>query len=694
MIARLLERCAVAAIRRPGIAIGLALILAALATALAAGRLELRTSNLDLVSPELPPVSDFRDFATSFGTPNMLVIVLDGPSEASLREAVSRVASRVRSARGVRAVLARLPYEESSLAWLDADPYFASRDRHQFYVFVQPDDPTSAARTIEPFVRGVRQAVAEAALEPLGVDAGLTGLPQYALDDRDVIQRDITRLSAVSFVLVLAIFVAAFGSFLRPVLAMVGLALVAAWVLGFAAAFPGHLTLLSAFFFSALFGLGSDYGIFLIDVVEERMAEGRAHAAALVDAVRFLAPDLTTEALSTAAAFLALTASGFRGFAELGWIGAVGIVLALGAMVVLLPAMLALLPVHTRRVRRATERRLGRILRTLSSPTLAVLVVALTLAGATLGLPAFDVDYLALEPRGSDAVRLERGMIERSELSPQFAAFVVHSPERARHLGDLLRSEETVGTVRSIADLERLDALAVPIPDERDEFARSFVSGDGRFAVYAYPSGNVWEPAFADRFLAAMRAYDARVTGMPVLGRFMIDLARRALVVTGGLSLLAILALVWAQFRSVRQTLVAVTPVGLGLVAMGATMKLLGLGFNPLNVMAFPVVLGTGVDAGVHITHRFLAERGDLERTLATSGRAVLVSSLTTIAGFGTLALTTHRGLASFALALTIGVTTSLVLSLVVLPQLLLHTLRRTALKEPSCSTACVRTSS
>jgi predicted RND superfamily exporter protein len=94
--------------------------------------------------------------------------------------------------------------------------------------------------------------------------------------------------------------------------------------------------------------------------------------------------------------------------------------------------------------------------------------------------------------------------------------------------------------------------------------------------------------------------------------------------------------------------------------------------FNPLNIMALPVVLGIAVDDGVHMVHRFLAEGGDMARTLAGTGRAVVLTSATTIAAFGSLAFTAHRGLASFAIALSLGVLAALLLSVALLPRLLL----------------------
>ena len=317
------------------------------------------------------------------------------------------------------------------------------------------------------------------------------------------------------------------------------------------------------------------------------------------------------------------------------------------------------------------ERRAGRVLARMQSPVFAVILAVAALAGLAGGLPGFDGDYLNLQPEGSEAVRLEREMVRRSAFSPQFAAFLVDSSEEAGKVAEKLRKLDAVGAVRSSADLALLDAFAKPIPAERAAFQAGFQSPDGRFAVYAYPNGNVWDPQFEARFLRQMREVDPNVTGMPILGRFMIDLSKRALLVTAGLSALAILLIVLLDFRSPSWSALALLPTVLSVAATLGTMRLLGLAFNPLNVMALPVILGTVVDAGAHIVHRFREEKGDLDRTLAGTGGAVFLCVLTTIVGFAALMITTHRGLASFGILLTVGSVWSLIFTLLVLPALL-----------------------
>jgi len=671
---RLFGRLAEAATARPWWFVAGALALAAASLVLAAFRLELKTSNLDLVDPDLPVVARFRDFAQNFGTPNMLVVVLQGEDPGRLRAAADRAAAAIRGAQGVRAVFARLPYEPSSLPF-GADPYFTSKDRKLYFLFVQPTDPESSAATIAPFVQAVRERVAAAHLGDLeggGIHAGLTGLPQYALDDRDIIQRDTSRLSALSFLLVLFLFAAGFAELIRPILASAALAVTAALVLGFVAFVPGHLTLVSATFFSSLFGLGIDYGIYVADRFEERLADGWARREAIVGAVRELGPGLLTGAITSAIAFYAMVFSGFRGFEELGVIGGTGLMLALFLMTSLLPALLMLAGGgRRRRERPLAERRIGRVLAAAQHPALAAGLALVILGGLAAGLPPFDGDYLNLQPRDSEAVRLEREMVERSVYSPQFAAFLVASPRAAKAVAEKLRGLDTVGTVRSSADLALLDAFARPIPAEREAFRSAFEGRDGRLAVYAYPAGNVWDPEFEARFLQQMRAVDPEVTGMPVLGRFMIDRSKRALWITAALSALAVILLIVVDLRHPVWSALALLPTVLGVAGMLGAMRLFGIPFNPLNVMALPVILGTAEDNGVHMVHRFIQERGDLFRTMAGTGRAVLLCALTTIVGFVSLAFTSHRGLASFALTLTFGITSALLSSMFVLPPLL-----------------------
>ena len=90
------------------------------------------------------------------------------------------------------------------------------------------------------------------------------------------------------------------------------------------------------------------------------------------------------------------------------------------------------------------------------------------------------------------------------------------------------------------------------------------------------------------------------------------------------------------------------------------------------NLVILPLILGIGVVNGIHITHRYREEEDKTKVVLGKStGRAVLLSSLTTIIGFGSMMVADHYGVFSLGLVLSLGVLCCLIASITFLPALL-----------------------
>jgi len=135
-------------------------------------------------------------------------------------------------------------------------------------------------------------------------------------------------------------------------------------------------------------------------------------------------------------------------------------------------------------------------------------------------------------------------------------------------------------------------------------------------------------------------------------------------------SLIAIAILVFIHFRKVTCVILSLVPVGLGFVWMVGWMGLFGLLFNPANIMTLPLVVGIGVTNGIHILNRF-AEEHHPSILAKSTGKAVLVSGLTTIAGFGSLIVAKHQGIASLGYIMATGTATCMFIGLTFLPALL-----------------------
>jgi predicted RND superfamily exporter protein len=110
-------------------------------------------------------------------------------------------------------------------------------------------------------------------------------------------------------------------------------------------------------------------------------------------------------------------------------------------------------------------------------------------------------------------------------------------------------------------------------------------------------------------------------------------------------------------------------------------MRPLGIEFTPANMVALPLLLGVGVDTGVHMVHRTRESIGParLPVLLHGTGTAVSVGTLTNIAGFAALIAADYRAMQGLGLLLSMGIALSLVTSVVVLPALLLVTGRATS---------------
>jgi hopanoid biosynthesis associated RND transporter like protein HpnN len=260
-------------------------------------------------------------------------------------------------------------------------------------------------------------------------------------------------------------------------------------------------------------------------------------------------------------------------------------------------------------------------------------------------------------------------------------------------------------------------------PEDLPEVVRSrFISPQGEWLLRIFPREQIWDEEPLARFVADVRSVDPEVTGTPLqnyeaarqiqqsyLNAAIYSLAAIILVllidgmqgaplvltlaspllvlifavftvqgstqvhpvwwISGYTSLAVVVAAIF-DFRSVRNTLLALSPPLLGLFLLFGILGLLGVHLNPANMIVLPLVLGIGVDDGVHVIHDFRSQRGRY-RTAASTINAITLTSLTSMMGFGSMLLAAHQGLVSLAIVLVVGVGACLFVSLVTLPAIL-----------------------
>jgi predicted RND superfamily exporter protein len=122
--------------------------------------------------------------------------------------------------------------------------------------------------------------------------------------------------------------------------------------------------------------------------------------------------------------------------------------------------------------------------------------------------------------------------------------------------------------------------------------------------------------------------------------------------------------------RAVMFTMLALVPPVLGGLLSYGVLAALGISFNPANLILLPLILGIGVDDGVHVLHDFHSQPNNYRLSPSTMN-AIVLTSLTSMIGFGSMMIAAHRGLYSVGLVLVIGVGSCLFVSLVPLPAIL-----------------------
>ncbi len=225
-------------------------------------------------------------------------------------------------------------------------------------------------------------------------------------------------------------------------------------------------------------------------------------------------------------------------------------------------------------------------------------------------------------------------------------------------------------------DLHRLREVATPQPiaiaDLPPDLRVRYIGQSGKWLLRVFARESLWEFPQLEQFTQQIHAVDPSATGKPFGTVEGLRAMKSGLERAGIYAFLVIVAVLWIDFRSWKRTAVAVAPLVLAVLFSLGILGLFGVPLNPANMIAFPLILGVGVDNGVHILHDYLLRRQEGSATISYAiGRGVLVKALTTMIGFGTLMIASERGLVGLGLILTLGVGCSMLTALIFLPAVL-----------------------
>ncbi len=670
------------------------------------------------------------------------------------------------------------------------DPYFLSYDQKALIINAIP---TFTIMDMTLVVEGT--ATIQAKMDSLlvkypGVEAGMTGFIPIAHDEMVYSEQSLSVTTLIAVIAIFIMLMISFRMWIAPLFAIGNLLIGIVWAIGLVALLVGQLNIMTQMMAVILIGLGIDFSIHLISGFSEFRGQKQSILHALENTFLKIGRGVITGGVTTSFAFFSMTISSSRGMKELG------IVTGAGLMAILLSTFL-ILPVFMVFRERYKERKLktkgiearqkdlsfqflGHVGQSLGNRYRYTLTgaIILTLVFFSLGSQmTFDSNYMNIEPKGLTSVVLQDTVLEKFDLSMDYALILSDSPEKSHDIADAFKDMQSVAMTEDISlylptvdeqnkrkpyleaikrtmqnthvktslttqdynlFLEEIDRLQMNImemqdmaylggqdkvetkctelvgsPDDKthdnkiqklilclnsnrttsrnamDKIQKSFApyykktviqmansqqitiadlpqsildrysnKDRSQFLTTIFPSGSIWKDAdFLKQFVEDTERISDRTTGMPSVFNTLISVigsdGRKAIMLT----IIVVFILLWLDFKKARHALLAMIPLVAGLVWMVGLMKLTGQQFTVMNVMGLPMILGIGIDDGVHIVHRWLAEgKTKLNVVFASTGKAILLTSLTTMLGFGSLIFSVWRGFGHLGAALFVGV--------------------------------------
>lgn len=574
----------------------------------------------------------------------------------------------------------------------------------------------------------VRQAMSRDDSSAAAVRIQAAGAYRVSIEAEQLIRHEGIVNSLGSLALLLLIM---FGVFRTPWVLLCGflpLAIAAVLTLGINGRLQGSLSPATSGSAGMLFGIGIDGVVILyLRFLEERRAGASTDEA--VSRMGGSAVSVVLAQMTTVATFFALLFIDFPSLQDLGGLVGVGMLLCCGLTLVLLPA---LLPARreVRLVAGHTAPWLGRFV-TRSARSIVwvslILTMALGLASTRLRIDT-SIEKLQARTEGS---LLEREVAARFSL-PQDVLLVLddradietlletetrleravaeHMPSvTAGGIGFMLPSaREQTGVARAIIESGRNetnvreDMMAAARragfkPDTFDPFlrrvgtlldpnarisyddlmahglesvlSRFVVRHDGRYrgVTYLYPRTAVDVEAL--RRIVHDLDPQLRLTGLPVINH---DMRRQFFPqfmkgITIGFAAVALL--IYIVFRTVRHTLLALLPTGVGFIWSAGLLALAGVELDLFSMFAVVTFIGIVVDYGIYLLYRLTRERTlDVNGVLTTTGPAIIIACAMALIGFGTLVNSSYVPLHVFGLVSVVALTCCLAASIVSLP--------------------------
>lgn len=621
--------------------------------------------------------------------------------------------------------------------YLNLPEYHSSKDGRIYGILIPTKEGFSNLGKIKELYNKIK-VITDDASQKFGVWSGITGNHRNKLIEYDNINNDLSVATIFSFVFIFLILLNSFRS-IGPILAVIyPLVLGLLWSFAIVPITFGSLNLITSFLVIILYGLGIDFPIHL---VKRFNIEVQTHDVkeALYIAFSDTGKSVVVSALTTAAGFIIVVFSDFRGFFEYGIISAVAICMILFAMYVALPPAIYLLWKHNKlkNVIRADKKIF------LPNRTVTYALLLLSAIGLYFTVKDLQFDYFLSntsfkQSKTSDIaiINAKKDKVYSASMSPA-AIYACPSLESLDSVNAILNKQRqikgsNINRVRSIRDFapnasefaERHELLTemknllqgswtekltdsnivqlikdfktwtlpdnAPTIEELPTMISSNLMGiknSGYYLSTVYPTHERKDGRVAMAFTKELNSLNIPKDVKGPVGETIVfsDVLNLVLgeawwiIVFGQVLVFLVVIVIQKKWKD---SLMMMIPLAAGMFATFGLFALLDWKITFFNVVCIPALMGMGVDGGIHYINRWIYRKRDLQTVQNELFEPLYSAFLTVIFGYGGMIFSNHSGLKSMGVLSSVGMTLIMIANLVLLPGILRYMTKRKESKD------------
>ncbi|MBT7935328.1 MAG: MMPL family transporter [Nitrospina sp.] len=613
----------------------------------------------------------------------------------------------------------------------DINPYHRGKRKKNYYIFVKPKGTVTDTDFTEQYIRLVQEAIDHTGLEKDIPDLviNLTGSLVVRLEENQFIENDLKKSAVLAALLASCIILIYTRSWFSIPLIIFPLLLSLTYTFALTRLFIGHLNVISGFLVAILMGLGIDYGIHLYIRFKQELLKGKTIADAAELVVTQVGRSGLIAMLTTISVFSILSFSDFPGFSEFGKIATLGIICAFLSYYFIFPAQ-ALFYDKIHWLRKPRPRLFTFKISNLYSTTpyfLSTLFLLLMVASLFL-LPGISFEYDFQKLKGESPAS-EYETVATDDFGFAFSPTLILTPEKEdlfeihtalekikRRSGD----QTIIGTKYSLNMFSReeyeskkdvitrirklvydnMDIIKFSLGNDRyenfkklvnvepfdekqipDNLKKKLRAEDDYLVLLLSPADknffrveNIYQLKKEVVELKRMMAEEnikVSVLNENLIAAEILDWVKEKGPTAMGIAFALVFLILVVDLCSIRLAVITFLPLFTGLALTGALMSVFNVKLNFINIVMLPSIVGIMIDHCIYLSHHILDySKGASLKSLQETGSAIILSALTSLAGYTSLNIAHHDGIKSIATVVELGIITCTLCALFMLPAL------------------------